>query len=244
MSYAYITTTKLVSSTGTNVSGSVSSTAGNALFGTASIGGQNNANVITFSGGGTWATDVSVTNNANFLNAAIASCPNATGGSQTITVTQTGAGSGVVACFHEFSGNPTTSILDATGTNATGASAAATTNTLTNITADAVFIAMCADSGSSGTATMTGGVAPTVGSWTYPVSGKDTDGVNHQICGSGYSIVTGIISNNVSAWTIDSTNWCALIACYAPSNTPTVPNMNGFQDKGYRPGPFKPGNAF
>ncbi len=206
MGYTFINVTKLEASSGSSFNGTVASTAGNALF--ACAGTTSLSTTPTVSGGGTWAKDTSG-NNSTLCAASISSCPSATGGSQTVTTSNTAGG---VTIVYEFSGNPSSGILDAASpAAATGTSATATTGNDTNVTAAAVFIAMMVYNTSGNPATVTG----TTGTFTYPAGGLETNGSSFDALGSGYRIVSSVTANANSAWTIDSAGWVALIAVYA-----------------------------
>lgn len=217
MSYLpHIAVTKLESNTGTTASGSVSSTAGNALFSGAAVyetGGT--AATITTSGGGTWTRDSSTTAipisaSINTMGAAISSCPSATGGSQTITLTRSAGSTGVIGFIYEFVGNPRSGISDATSPAVkTGTSTTVTSNTLANVTTNALFISVMVDDDGANPSTLTG----TASGWTFPAGGKETDGSSYLPVATGYKIVSSVVTEN-SAWTVTSSNWGALIAVY------------------------------
>jgi hypothetical protein len=216
MSYAFVKVTELRSNTGTTASGSVTSTAANLLTGQAGCyvsGGA--ATTLTVSGGGTWTSDASAVSTipasgTDKLSAVIASAPSATGGAQTITFTRSAGTLGVIGFVTEFSGNPTTGVRDATSPAVkTGTSAAASANSLSNVTANAVFVSFVVDDDSTSPSTVTA----TGTGWTIPAGGKETDGVNFLPSAMGYKIVsaTGL---ETSPFTVTSSHWGELIAVY------------------------------
>jgi hypothetical protein len=213
VAYAFVAVTKVQASTGASASGTVTTTAANAMLCcAASYCGTTTGSALAASGGGTWTTDTSVTdtNDANNkFKGLIASCPSATGGAQTVTISN-GNASGATAFVYEFSGNVTSSIRDAASPAvAVGTSTAPLTNSLSNTTADAVFVAMFTNADGGNPATNTGGGT----GWTYPAGGKETNGATFQILGSGYKIVSSV-AGETSSWTAGNFRWDALIAVY------------------------------
>lgn len=208
MAAAFVKVTKIENGASASASGSVSSTAANALF--ALVNEYNpGAGTLTVSGGGTWTTDGS-TAALNLLKAAFASTPSATGGAQTITTTFS-AGGGTTSFILEFSGMATSSILDAMmSAGNSGTTATPTSPALTNVQADAVFLAATVtDSGGTLTWSSTGT------GWTLPAGGSEPDGTSQLTAAVGYKIVASAASQT-ETWGIGGTTpgWCAGIASY------------------------------
>jgi hypothetical protein len=213
VAYAFVAVTKLQTSTGATCSGSVSSTAANALFcGAASYVGTTTGSNLSVAGGGTWAADaaqIDVSDTSNKFKLLLASCPSATGGSQTVTVSN-GVVSGVTAFVYEFSGPAAAPILDTSPPAvAAGTSTTATTGSETNVQADALFFGVMVDASGANPATVTG----TSSGWQYPAGGVEKNGSTFQVIGTGYKIAASALTET-SAWTINSVRWDAAIACY------------------------------
>lgn len=235
MAFAFVKITKLQSSTGSTCSGSVSSTATNALFcGASSYCGTTTGSQLAASGGGTWAGDTSVTDvsdTSNKFKGLIASCPSATGGSNTITVSN-GNANGVTAFIYEFSGNATSSMRDATSPAvAAGTGTTATSGSLSNVTANALFFAAMTNASGANPATVTG----TSSGWTYPAGGVETNGSTFQTLGTGYKIVS-VTGAETSAWTINSVRWDAMIAVYKAAGGAAAPQGPILQGRVMTPG--------
>lgn len=208
MSIAFVTATRIQASTGGSASGTVTGTAGNCWLG---VAGSVGAAAYTFSGGGTWTRDIDGANGTT-AHISISSAPNITGGSQTVTVSGGGANAHIVGIIQEFSGLPTSSVLDSTppAVAVGGSSTSATTNSETNSNANAVFIAGVADNIGTTTSTLTGNTA----GWTYnPNTTDQTNGSSFIACGTGYQIVSSVAAQS-SNWTISSSKWAAAIAAY------------------------------
>lgn len=209
----FVKVTELRSTAGTTVSGSVSSTAGNALVAVAGTSGTTNTPTVT--GGGTWTKDASGSHtfvaSGVVVTASISSCPSATGGTQTITATTSGAAGGVVFVY-EFSFSGTFAKDAASPALATGTGTTATTGSLTNSSTNALFVGMAITDSGANPATMTG----TSAGWIYPAGGRELNASIYDDTGSGYAIVSSVAAST-SAWTIDSNDWIALIAVYAES---------------------------
>lgn len=217
MAIAFVTATKLENTTGTSVSGTVTGTAGNAWLGL-STKKSVTTSATTFSGGGTWTVDISGSSGPKID---IASAPNITGGSQTVTVTNTGASSAAVVVVQEFSGLATSSMLDntppaiTTATNAT----TQTTGSLSNVTANAVFVACATNASTANPATMTGNTA----GWTYnPNTTNETNASSFVNFGTGYLIVSTVASQS-SSWTTDRASGHAGISVYKAAAAPALP---------------------
>lgn len=211
-----------------NISLTVGST-GNALVSACAVFAGSFAPTITTSGaGGSWSHDAAsaVFGTASTSLAAIdiSSAPNISSGSQTVTETiGGGVGSGTSASIIEIAGLPTSAIRDATSpAMATGTSTTATTNALSNVTADAIYVALNGSNSGSATATETG----TTASWTYSSGAPNqltaTDGTTSMVHGAGYFIVASTASRT-SAWTVDNNEWAAHIAVYKASGAVAAP---------------------
>lgn len=213
MAIAFVKATKLEASSGNNCSGSVSWTSGDMLVVPCAgfTSGANGSTPSVSGGGGTWTTNTNgndITTGTNRAMGGIASNMTVTGTSATLTVTITSA-DGVTAGVMEFSGLSTTGQPDATSPAIkTGNSTSATSNTLANVTADAVFVA-CEFDGNSTNTTLTGAGT----GWTYPANAKEADGSNFQRLSGGYKIVSAT-GNQSDAVTIASQVWGELIAVY------------------------------
>lgn len=221
MALAFVKATKIESGTGTSWGGTVTATAGNLLlsgavtsYGLVGTG----INTTDASGGNTWTRDANGANTfasqGGSKNAfSISSAPNATGGTYSVTFTPQGGSSptGGTGSVYEFSGAPTASPNDATSPAlATGdPSTTALTGSLTNTTANAVFLAMFGGNLTTGTSTVTGAGT----GWTYPANGLETNATSFLVLGSGYKIVSSV-AGETSSWTITSQGWGALIAVY------------------------------
>lgn len=211
---SFVAVTKIQSSTGSSCSGSVTSVANNALFAGASayMGISADATALTPSGGGTWTVDQSFADSNDVNNrfkGSLSSCPAATGGTQTITVSN-GGSNGVTAPIYEFSDLPTASILDSSvPASAAGTGTTATTNSETNSQEAALFFGVMVDNGGTNPSVVTG----TTAGWVYPEGGRETNGATFQVLGSGYKLVSSI-GAETSSWTLDNVRWQAMIACY------------------------------
>jgi hypothetical protein len=211
---ATVKATKLTGGT-TTASGSVSATAGNALF--AAGGVFNSGSWSAARTGDTFTTDTN--GSAASIGVGIASAPNVVGGAVTLTVTSSGAG-GCGAHVAEISGLPTSAIRDATSPAiASGSSASATTGSLTNATADAIYLAVFADSFNSSTCTFT----PT-GGWSDVIGGvtmKEPDNVAAQAYDVAYLIVSSTAARTANE-TVDSSPWTCGIAVYKAAASAAV----------------------
>jgi hypothetical protein len=217
---AFVKATKLESGSGTSWGGSVSVTGGNLLvsgsftgYGTIGTG----INTTDASGSNTWTQDANGTHTYTGTpskNAfSVSSAPNAAAGTYTVTLTPQGGAtpSGGTASIFELSGAATASPRDAVSPGLTFAdpSANVVTASLTNATADAVFVAMFGSNQSTGTAT----VSEIGTGWTQPANGVETNATSFYVFGMAYKIVAtaGAQSNS---WTITSQGWGALVAAY------------------------------
>lgn len=210
MAIAFVKATKIETTSGTSANGTVANTAGNAWITAASCGSATATVTMSDSATGTWTQDVKGPQSGG-VGLSINSRPNLPGGNTTVTISKSGAAAKLVALVSEFSGLPTSSMLDSTPpAAATGSSTSATTPSETNTNANAVFFACVGDNNSSATSTLTGNTA----GWNYnPSSTDETNGSSFIVTGSAYRIVnaTGTQSAN---WTVTSSSWVALIACY------------------------------
>lgn len=228
MAAAFVACTKLQNPSGASVGGSVSATASNALFAMsgAYFFGATSTPTYTVSGGGTWTTDGR--DNQHYASnddecQAFASCPVATGGTNTVTVTW---GSPVVqftAYVYEFSGMATSSILDVSPTGKQGSISPLSTNAMTNVTANAVFMAVASTLSSASTEVF----ASTGSGWAATPTGG-SEGSSAQLTGTtGYAIVSTIASRTES-WTDDHDfPWANYIICYKQAGPAAfvVPHM-------------------
>jgi hypothetical protein len=232
---AFVKVTELRSGASNAASGSVASTAGNALFvgSVAYYSGALANPSLVVSGGGTWTIDkrddehFSATNDD--IIAGWASCPSAPGGTQTITVTW-GTGFAVTAFVFEFSGMVTAQpMLDVAGAgnqNTTGSPI--TAPSLTSLNAADVFLSICsiygASSANTPTSTGTGWTQP---AGTFPTIGYEQDNTAFVASGTGYKIVSSAGPQQQS-WTVlnGPTAATALSVCYkqaaggGPTTTP------------------------
>jgi hypothetical protein len=207
---AFVQCTELRSGTGT-ASGTVTATAGNALIACVCEYQPSTNGVLTVSGGGTWTTNLNGTR-FSFVEAALASCPSATGGSNTISVTATNAGA-ITAFILEFSGMATSSMFEAAGATSNGTATTKTTSALTNTAANAVKIAVVALDGGGNTAWASLGTG-----WTMPTNGSEPDGTSWFNGASGYKIVSASQSDTESWSRTGTETWAAEIATYLASS--------------------------
>jgi hypothetical protein len=194
----------------------VSSTAGNQLIAVVVEYAPSTNVLSSVSGGGTWTVNANGTTTSILMKVGFASCPSATGGSQTITVTWA-SGSGTTAFILEFSGLQASPIFEGAGSQASGTSTTPTTNALSNTQASAVKIAgavIDATNNAAWTSTGTG--------WTLPTNGSEPDGVSWLIAACGYKIVTSAQSDTES-WSRSGSNaWQANITTYLTATAATV----------------------
>lgn len=205
MTAAFVKCTELRSGSN-SASGSVTATAGNQLIAVAIEFGATSGG-FTVSGGGTWTTDKNGTINGT-LRCSIASCPSATGGTNTITVTATN-GSGTTVFILEYSGLQTSPIFEGAGTSNSGTSATPATSALTNTQADAVKIAVTGVDSFTNTAFSSTGTG-----WTLPTNGSEPDGGNWLPGACGYKIVSASQSDTETWSRTGSNAWDADIATY------------------------------
>lgn len=193
----------------------LTATASNALFvGGGSFTGTVSGSAYTVTRTGdtyTTNTEGSYPSGVNRNHIGIASAPNVVAGGADCTLSITNGG-GVSVFAMEFSGLPSSGLSDAASPAvATGSSAAATSNALTNVTPDALYIGVCGSGSGSVAATMTAGsgFTDTIGGVTATV----TNGSTNQVAGMAYLIVASTASRTVS-WTVDNAEWTAAIAVY------------------------------
>lgn len=215
MAIVAVKNTKLEAGSGNNASGAVSATAGNALL----VGAAAYENTTTGGSfsvartGDTYTTDIQGDTSAatDIQHIGIASAPNVAGGSVTLTATITGAGQGVVAHVLEVSGLATSSIKDANSPAIKiGTSTAASTNSLTNTTADAIFVAQVGTEAGGNPVTLTAGAG-----WTDTVTTAMTEknANTYPADGMAYQIVSATGAKS-GAWTVDNADWGGVIAVY------------------------------
>jgi len=199
-------------------SGSVSATAGNTLIALSGVyyGGASATPTMTMTGGGTWVTDARnhqhfTSSNDNF-SMGFASVLSATGGTATMTVTWSNSATNSVAeaYIYEFSGMPTSSILDtgSTPVGQQGSASPVTTSSLTNANAADVMLAIGVTY-SSGNEVHG---APT-NSWTMPTNGDETSG-SALTSVTAYKIVAASAAQSTSWTDSPSVPWTAFIAAY------------------------------
>jgi hypothetical protein len=227
---AFVKCTLLQSTTSGTASGAVTSTAGNALIiGTgAYYAGAAASPTLSVSGGGTWTSNT--TNNQHFTSTndnfvlGFASCPSATGGSQTITVTWAGGPTYTVstAYVYEFSGMASSSMLDVAGTGQQGSTSPIASTSLTSTNAADAFLMV--------SGTYTGSSSDTYGtptnSWTTPTNGSQPSNTGFSGV-SAYRIVTAAGANSTSVSVTPSEPWASLIVCYKAAPTGTTYNLSG-----------------
>ena len=213
MAIAFVKVTKFENASGNVASSSTfSATAGNGLVCcTHTYNNSTSGGTVTVSGGGgTWTSDASGTYVeflSNHGDVDISSAPNNSGGTNTITSTDSiSPGGGTVAVALEFSGMATSSMLDAAGTLKTGTLTPATTNSLTNTNANDVFIALL---GQGGSGAMTGSGT----GWTFPAGGEETSN-SFPCMATGYDIVSSTGAQSPSWSLAGSANWATIMVCY------------------------------
>lgn len=207
MAIAAVAATKIQGLTA-SVSAAVSATAGNALIVGGGYFSAGSGWTVTRTGD-TYTTDTTGKNGSND-GMGIASAPNVAGGSVTCQITVT-SGQGTSAWALEFSGLPTSSILDATSPAvATGTSTTPTSNAETNATADAVFVSAFGDDSGNTTVSPGSGYTNVVGGTTM----AEANGASQMVGGLEYQIVSSAASRSAS-WTVgNSAAWSAGIAVY------------------------------
>lgn len=211
---AFVKVTKIQNPGGNSQGLAVTSTASNALFVVASgyYSGTVGTPTFSVSGGGTWTADGNnnqhIGTTDNFVTG-FASCPSATGGSHTITITFGVAIGSFTGFVYEFSGMATSSILDTLGTGTQGAASPVSTTALTNAGQPAVFLAIggtLSSGGETQTSTGTG--------WTMPAGGNETNGAAQVTIVTGYKIVSTVAAQTETWTDSPSVPWASLIAAY------------------------------
>lgn len=235
MAAAFVAVTELVNGSGLSASGSVSSTASNALIGLGynfryNSGSACNADTaMAVSGGGTWTNHgLASTNTAGNIPVTVAasSTPSATGGTQTITATWsggTGAFDGGAIFVYEFSGMATSSLLDSLDTSGnTATSSTITSPAKTNANASDVFFAVFETvSGANET------IASTGSGWTLPTGGYDGS-VSSVTGGTAYKIVSTSASQTETWSNTESVPYLATIVCFKQAaTTQDTPELRG-----------------
>lgn len=223
MAITAVKATKGVATAGTSVTFSVNATAGNTLI----AGGSGFMNTTTSGAysvtrtGDTYTTDTEGNTSAatDICHVGIASAPNVAGGAVNMVVTVSSA-QGVAGFALELSGLPTSAIKDANSPAiAIGTGTTATSNALTNATADAVYIGVVGSESGANPATVNDGSG-----WTDNVGGvtmTNTNGSNSPVSGMTYQIVASASSRTVS-WTVSSADWGAVIAVYKADGAAAV----------------------
>lgn len=194
---------------------SVNATAGNALIvgGNAYTGNQASGNWTVTRTGDTYTTDVQVQSAgaADHHRNGIASAPNVAGGAVTLSIAVTNA-LAIDAWALEISGPPSSGIRDANSpAGLTGNDASAETNSLSNVTASAIFVAVVGSESGTNPATVTepSGYTITVGGTTM----KRTNGSADQVGGMAFKIVAAT-GAETPTWTVTSSQWSTTIAVY------------------------------
>jgi len=219
-----VAATKGTASSGTSVTlTALAATAGNALL----VGGSGYENGVTGQTltvtrtGDTYTTDTQGDTSAatDLQRIGIASAPNVVAGPTNLVVTVSSA-AGVVAFALEVAGLPASSIRDAASPAIKiGTSTSGSTNTLTNVTSDAIFVVYCGTE-AGGTVTFTPG-----GSWTETVGGttmNEKNAASFPAGGFSYQIVSST-GAQAGAWTLGSADWGGLIAVYRGTVPSSVP---------------------
>lgn len=216
MAIVAVAATRILASSGSTASGAVSATAGNALI----VGSLmfNTGSVSVTRTGDAYTTDAN--GDVNTAGSGILSAPNCAGGSVTMNITCT-AGDGISVFVLEASGLPSSSIRDATSpATASGNSATATTGSLTNATANALYVAVVSTDSTSVSATVTvgGSFIATVGATTMTQTNTNLG----MIGGMAYQIVSSATSRTAT-WAITSADWTTQISVYRAAAVTAFP---------------------
>ena len=206
---AFVAVTEIASNSSASASASVTATASDALI---VIAAEYNATspTMTVSVGGTWTTDQNTATDTGGSRTnytiGLASCPSATGGTNTVTVSWS-AGSLVTSFLMEFSGmaNP---VLDAVGSTNAAISSSPSTASQTNANANDVMVAGIFD----GAASNPSFSAPT-NSWTLPTGGQEDNASIVTGC-VVYKIVSASATQSVSVTNNQLDPYYSLIAAY------------------------------
>jgi hypothetical protein len=213
---AFVKCTELTGGTN-SASGTVSATAGNALIVVLLVFAPSTNVFNSATGGGTWTINVNGTASSLATKVGIASCPSATGGSNTMTFNFAG-GSGVTAFVAEFSGLKPSGIFEAAGTDATGTSTTPATGALTNTQATAVKVAGAVIDATNNTAwTSTGS------GYVLPTNGSEPDGVTFLIAALSYKICS-VSASDTETWSRAGSNpWRGNQATYLDTPVTGLP---------------------
>lgn len=217
MAITAVKATKATAATGTSVTmTSLAATAGNALL----VGGGGYENNTTTGAltvtrtSDTFTTDTEGNTSAatDLQRIGIASAPNVTAGPTNLVVTFSSA-IGVVAFALEVSGLPTSAIRDATSPaiKIAASGTTATSNSLTNATADAIYVTYCGTEAAGAAVTLTKDAA-----WTEVVGATTMNEKNANSFPAGgmsYLIVASAAARN-GTYTVSSVNWGMVIAVY------------------------------
>lgn len=183
-------------------------TAGNALILMSAVF-NGSAPTMTVTGGGTWTTNFTTSRDATTgYTLASASCPSATGGATTVTVTWSAGGALTAFCM-EFSGAATSSILDATGTMTTGFSASEATAALSNVQAAAIMVALVGNDESA-----TGTFSAVSNGWTLPAGSSEGDGSSFIAGAMAYKVVAAAASQSTAFTYGSAKDYIGLIMSY------------------------------
>lgn len=197
--------------TGNTATGSISATAGNALFvGGYGYGGSTFTVTRT---GDTYTTDTSGAMAAAVATLGIASAPNIAGGAVTMTVSSTSAAP-TQAWAAEFSGMLTSGMLDSSAPAiATGSGTTATSPSETNVQADVLFLAFmgCTATPNPALIDVEAGWADVIAS-TWMGTGN---GAADLVSGFAFKVVSTAAAESAD-WAITSSNWGALTTAYKP----------------------------
>ena len=212
---AYVGVTEIKSSTGSTASGTVTATAGNALLATvaASNDGTPHGTSTVARTGDTWTThfyqEYPLNNHDGIY---LASAPNCAGGAVTCTFSCTTGAGGMMGWVLEYSGLPTSSIVDTTANGNAASVTTASTPSLTNTQATALFIAGIAnyDGGNPATITSTGS------GWT--VAGSELNGALYYPNAIAYKEVTSIAAQQ-ETFTVGSFMWATVIGSFKIGGT-------------------------
>lgn len=216
MAIVPVAVTRILASTGSSASGSVSATAGNALI--VGVAMYNTGGIAVTRTGDTYTIDAN--GDVNTSGSGIASAPNVAGGAVTMNVSCSGA-DGISVFVLEVSGLPSSSIRDATSpATGSGNSTSATTGSLTNATADAIYVGIVSSDSTSSSATVSigGSFVTTIN----PTSLVQTNTNSGMVGGMAYQIVSSAASRSAS-WTISSSDWTTQIGVYRAAAVAAFP---------------------
>jgi len=208
----YVGVTEIVSTTGTTASGTVTATAGNALI--ASVAASWNgtpphgAGVVARSGD-TWTTHLyQVYQPTSFEDGIfLASAPNCAGGTVTCTFSCSTANSGLQGWVLEYSGLPSSAIVDTAASGTAGTSTTPSSASLTNTQATALFVAGIANYDGNNPATLTS----TGTGWTRP--GAELNGSLYYPNAIAYKEVSSIAAQQ-QTYTTANNQWVMVIGSF------------------------------